>query len=414
MQKCHSRSPLLILFPHVLILLSVFSSGAIAASFSTEIIDSLKGNWGQFKLNANWRYANVDQEGKEVAKGDPIRLRFGYLSPKIFEFQAFAEFEGNTPVFEYQYDSKRNGKTQFPVVPDPQVAELNQAWLSYTGLPDTVVKGGRQRITCDNVRWIGAIPWRQMEQTYDAVSLVNKSIPNTELHGAFIWNVLDVFSHRISMTTPFLNLSLSFPKIGKLITYAYLLDYKIPDTKSTQSYGVRFDGKRKVMGNLEALYTAEFAYQRDYKDNPNRYNAYYLHFIGGFQIPQLPWNGVTDFTAKIGWEQLGSDNGVGLQTPLGTNHAFNGWADKFLTTPSQGIHDMYGTLSTQVHGIKLMAVYHQYDSAIGNIDYGHEIDALAVKKFAGHYTVMFKYANYSAQNHATDTQKIWMSVGVDF
>jgi hypothetical protein len=69
MHKGHSRSPLLTLFAHVLILLSVFIPDAIAASFSNEISDSLKGNWGQFKLNARWRYENIDQEGM-VKKGD--------------------------------------------------------------------------------------------------------------------------------------------------------------------------------------------------------------------------------------------------------------------------------------------------------------------------------------------------------
>jgi len=61
-----------------------------------------------------------------------------------------------------------------------------------------------------------------------------------------------------------------------------------------------------------------------------------------------------------------------------------------------------------------MAVYHQFNSAVGGIDYGHEIDALAVKKFAGHYTLLFKYANYFARNFATDTQRIWVSFGIDF
>ena len=30
-----------------------------------------------------------------------------------------------------------------------------------------------------------------------------------------------------------------------------------------------------------------------------------------------------------------------LQTPLATLHAFNGWADMFLTTPANGLQDLY-------------------------------------------------------------------------
>jgi hypothetical protein len=138
-----------------------------------------------------------------------------------------------------------------------------------------------------------------------------------------------------------------------------------------------------------------------------------MHFIGGFEMPEIAWD-FASLNGKIGWEQLGSDNDVGFKTPLGTNHAFNGWADKFLNTPSLGIRDFYGVLSTQIHGVKLMAIYHQYDSATGNIDYGHEIDALAITQFGGHYTILLKYADYFASGYANDTRKIWMSVGVDF
>ncbi|GEM_PF-2530924 len=38
-------------------------SSATADSTTDSIADSLKGDWGQIKLNLNWRYENVDQQG---------------------------------------------------------------------------------------------------------------------------------------------------------------------------------------------------------------------------------------------------------------------------------------------------------------------------------------------------------------
>ena len=41
-------------------------------------------------------------------------------------------------------------------------------------------------------------------------------------------------------------------------------------------------------------------------------------------------------SAGLGWEVLGGDEdepGEAFRTPLATLHAFNGWADQFLTTP---------------------------------------------------------------------------------
>ncbi len=61
-----------------------------------------------------------------------------------------------------------------------------------------------------------------------------------------------------------------------------------------------------------------------------------------------------------------------------------------------------------------MVVYHQFDSAVGNIDYGHEIDALIIKKFGKHYRLLAKYAQYYSQNFKADTQKFWLAVGVSF
>ena len=45
---------------------------------------------------------------------------------------------------------------------------------------------------------------------------------------------------------------------------------------------------------------------------------------------------------RVGWERLsGSEREGQFQTPLATLHAFNGWADKFLSTPVNGIEDLY-------------------------------------------------------------------------
>ena len=44
----------------------------------------------------------------------------------------------------------------------------------------------------------------------------------------------------------------------------------------------------------------------------------------------------------LGYEVLGSDDGKkGFATPLATGHKFQGFADKFLTTPNDGVQDLY-------------------------------------------------------------------------
>lgn len=395
-------------------------AGEIPSQINKTIEDALQGGWGKISFNIRWRFEYVDQEGKGIARGDPIRLRLGYLTPKFSGFQAFAEFEGNTPVFLNEYNSTRNNKTQYPVIADPAEAELNQGWLAYSGLPGTTIKAGRQKIIYNNHRFVGNVGWRQMEQTFDAASILNQSIGSSDLKLAFVWNVRTVTSKSVNVAAPLLNLGYTFPGIGKLTAYGYLLDFSdadnsgpFPSAFSTQTYGLRFNGIRSVAENLDLLYTAEYAYQTDFKDNPKSYNANYFHLVGGFRV-----NKVASFfeyiTQKIGWEYLGSDSGTALQTPLGTNHAFQGWADKFLVTPPGGVRDLYGDLSARVLGVKLQAVYHQFDAAEGGKDYGHEIDALISRTLADHYTLMLVYANYFARNYRTDTEKFWAQITVDF
>ena len=53
-----------------------------------------------------------------------------------------------------------------------------------------------------------------------------------------------------------------------------------------------------------------------------------------------------------GYELLGSDDGkVAFNTPLATKHKFNGWADKFLGTPKEGLEDVYLTAKGKVSGV---------------------------------------------------------------
>lgn len=386
-----------------------------------KIEDALTGDWGQIKFNLRYRYEYVDQEGLDSANGDPIRLRFGYLSPKFGGFQGFAEFEGNTPVFADDYNSTKNGKTDYAVIADPSKGELNQGWLSYESIPESVVKAGRQRLALDNQRFIGAVGWRQMEQTFDAVNILNSSIGNFTVDATYIWNVRDIKSEDINMTSPLLNLKYIFKDIGSLTGYGYWLDYEDAENSgpfayafSTQTFGLRFNGQTDVAGDsLKLLYTAEYANQSDYQDNPEDYSADYYHFIGGLTFLNND-SLISHITGKFGYEALDSDSGISFKTPLGTNHGFNGWSDQFLTVPTEGLHDMYGSLSGIVAGITVDLIYHDFQSDADNTDYGTEYNMMLTKKFCDHYTLQAAYANYNADEYKTDTEKFWLQLTIAY
>ena len=412
-----SRKPRLAALPAAL--LSLMAAEPASANVTKDIEDALNfyhyGNNGAVKLDLTYRYENVNQDaGKaDTANANTARLRLGLLSPTFHGLQGYAEFEGLYAMQE-DYNSTRNGNTGYSVVADPEKAELNQLWISYAGIPDTLIKGGRQRIKLDDDRFIGNVGWRQMEQTFDSVLITHNSqtLFGLTVNAGYIGNVQTITSTTENINAPFINVNYKVSDYGNLIGYGYWLDYTEKENyaKSNQTYGLRFDGKHPVTDKLTALYTAEWSYQRDYQHSPVDYEAHRYNVMGGLTAFNL-------ITVKGAMEQL---NGVGKNqrflTPLGTNHAFQGWADLFLVTPDNGIRDVFGTVSAKLDNdsVTLAGVFHDFTDDTGSLHYGDEWDFLATKKFGKHYSVLAKYAYYSADKFGTDTQKIWVQGNISF
>jgi hypothetical protein len=130
--------------------------------------------------------------------------------------------------------------------------------------------------------------------------------------------------------------------------------------------------------------------------------------MGGFSAYFLTFQGAM--------EQLNGTGAGQFNTPLGTNHAFQGWADLFLITPVNGIRDVFATVSAKVwdDSLTVSTIYHDFTDDTGKLHYGDEWDVQAVKKFGKHYSVLAKYAHYSADTFATDTQRIWLQGNISF
>ncbi|MGR8979448.1 MAG: alginate export family protein [Gammaproteobacteria bacterium] len=411
----------------IIVFLLFLCGSSSYAGVTQEIEDAFNfyhyGHYGAIKADLNYRWENVDQDqgpvpNPQTANANTARLRLGALSPEFYGIQGYAEFEGLWAMQE-DYNSTRNGKTGYSVVADPEKPELNQLWISYTGIPDTIVKGGRQRIKLDDDRFIGNVGWRQLESTYDAVLVTHKNqqIYGLTINAGFIGNNQTIFSTTENLDAPILNINYKVGDYGNLIGYGYWLDYREQGfvEKSSQTYGIRFDGMSpKIMDLFNLLYTAEWGRQMDYGHGKTDYEADRYNFMGGVKAFNVSLMGA--------WEQL---DGTGLNktfdTPLGTNHAFQGWADLFLVTPANGIRDLFGTIKVEFprYETVVMGVYHDFSDDTGRMQYGKEWDFQVVKKFGKHYSLLAKYANYNADSglntaNNTDTQKIWIQGNISF
>ncbi|MBL4612868.1 MAG: alginate export family protein [Emcibacter sp.] len=389
---------------------------AFAADGDAEsLADAVTG--GKIYLKARARYEDVDQAGfTENASAFTINTKLGYKTGSYQGFSGVIEFEDSRNLADENYNNTINGNTTYPVVADPSHTEVNQAYLSYS-YEDTKVSAGRQSVNLGNLRFVGTVGWRQNDQNLDAVTVVNKSLPDTKFFYAYVWNVNRIFGNDSaagdhSSNHHLFNAEYSGLKFGKITAYAYLLDNNDVAGFSTNTVGIRFAGKTEVADKTKVLYEVEFANQTDAKNNPGDYSVNYFHVAGGV--------GFQGATLKVGFESLGSDNGgtASFKTPLATLHKFNGWADKFLGTPAAGLQDFYVSgaykFGGAVKGLKAAVIYHKFTSQFGDTDYGTELDAVVSYKINKNYSVAVKYADYNADTHSVDTRKLWFTVAAKF
>ncbi|MEG3125900.1 alginate export family protein [Sphingomonas sp. GB1N7] len=373
-------------------------------------------------IDARLRYEHVEQApATKDADAVTARLHAGFEA-KAGDFAFLAESEA-TLAINPAYNSGLNGKTTYPIVADPQNIELNRLQLQYRGLPKTVLTVGRQRINLDDQRFVGAVTWRDNEQTFDAARIEYSGIKNLKVDLTYADNVRTIWGvdggnrfgparlGEIGGDNIFANLAYT-TKLGTLTGFGYLIDQDQAPVfvNSSQTYGGRFAGAHPLSKTVKLTYLASYARQSDYHRNPNRYRADY--YTGELGVA------VKGFTLGAGYEVLGAYEGAALtsfQTPLATLHKFNGWADKFLVTPPDGLRDLYGSVGygwkkvLHVDAIALSAIYHRFSSDRLERRYGDEINLQAsIKK--GRTTALVKYADYSTHGFGNDTKKLWLSL----
>jgi len=373
---------------------------------------------GKLNFSARYRFEHVDDDARpEEAHASTIRARLGYTTKVFNDFQVGIELDHVEALGGDNYDDLHGDTTDHAVVADPEGTEINQAWIAYSGIDDTIFKVGRQRINLDNQRFVGGVGWRQNEQTYDSVKISNTSLQDTTIQYAHISNVNRIFGPNdgragtpaadanFDSNTNIFNMKYSGLGIGTLSAYAYLLDFDDAAAISTKTFGARFSGSQG--DKTKFLYTAEYARQSDYKDNPKSFDADYYHLEAGIQAKGV--------TAKLGMEILGADDDKGaFSTPLATLHKFQGFADKFLVTPGDGVEDLYASVFTKVFGAKVGIIYHDFEAEEGSSNYGDEIDLVIAKQVHKNVHVLLKYANYNADDFGSDTQKAWLQVLMKF
>ena len=384
---------------------------------------------GRPVIDLRMRYESVDSAA-QVLKADAgtFRARLGYDTGYWNGLQVGFDFDQVWTLGEDAYNSTRNGKTTYPTVLDPSMTVLNRLQLAYASDFDTRFVIGRQRLILGNQRFVGNVGWRQHEQTYDAFSAVNTSIDDLTLTYAWLHRINRVGGPSIptpSNTGPAATAQANYLKsdshvingvyVGienlRIEAYALLLDFAPPgyatlpaqvtavDRLDTNTYGARLDYNLFLGENLTGKLTGEFARQSNDNGNPLSFDLNYGLFEGS-----LTYAGVTGL---VGYEILEGDGTIGFATPLATLHAFNGWADMFLTTPVNGLQDLYFRASytmpmdfLEFRSLTGIVSWHDYTTDNLGMGIGSEWNLSAELAVDANLSFLGKFAAYQGSNVA--------------
>lgn len=383
----------------------LFLSLAAAGLGNAHAADAGKAS---FQLRVRHEAVNDDAFARS-ADATTYRARLGYLFAFSERWSAFAEAEHTGHLFGERYNSTRNGASGYPLVADPDSTELNQGWLRLSEGPFTAT-AGRQRLNLGNQRFIGSVGWRQNEQTFDAFDL-QFAPANWQLRYAYLDRVQRIFGAehpnplqaRWDLDSHVLEASTDLGP-GRLSALGLWYENQSLPATSHRNLGLRYDGKSSLGDGPQLSYSVELAEQRPHANgnSGNRARYAFAQIGAGFAAGEF----------SLGWERLGGDGRYAFQTPLATLHAFNGWADRFLTTPASGLRDTWVGWKRGFGAFSAGVQLHRFDADTGSLRYGDELDAVLNWKFSPKWNAQFKVARYIADDITQDVDKVW--VGLEY
>jgi hypothetical protein len=391
--------------------LFVTTAFTASAAEGINILDDLKFNG---EIRPRFESADVKDNGVDAGNAFTVRTKLG-VNAKLMGVNGLSTYLEVTSVNNLGADNYAPEDASYDTIPDPAIARMTQAYVDHKA-GDTLIRAGRQMVNLDDQRFVGAVGWRQMFQTFDALSVVDNSVKGLTLLGSYVWERQGI-TDALSMNTKSVLLNAKY-KVSDSVTvagYGYLLG-SIHDT-----YGVRVTGKIPA-GDVKLGYDVSYAMQKDatleYGNNTaadidaDYYNVALNGKAGGVIF-------------GAGYEVLGEADGSstkGFTTPLATLHKFQGWADVYLSrtagSNNEGLEDLSLKIGYADKSFgKVLAVYHKFDAQSGaNDDLGSEIDVLYATKVPGfnNLKALAKAAFFSKGDTGNDVEKYWVQLGYKF
>lgn len=374
-------------------------------------------------LQVRPRYEHVEDKNNNLKDADALTLRtvIGLKTEEIFIKNLKGYIEATNVSGIIRNYSPENSK--YDLVPDPDNTRITQAYLAYT-INKTTFEAGRRFVNIDDHRFIGNVDWRQMPQSFGILAISDKTIPNTDILVAAVYErlaIVDSFNTKWHLDKAPLIFDINYKPTNwlKIKPFAYL----ITDVHNT--YGLKLSGTKEY-GSSKFSYVATYAKQSDpyQKDNlPAKPKIDTNYWKLGLK------SNVKKFILGAEHTHFGDKNGKsnGFSTPLATLHKFDGWSDVLLQGANSGFD--YGLNEYVISGgyesayfgefVVSYLIFKSSKSSPNGKDIGDEIDIAYSKELAKRVSFLVKAAFYNGKNGyytngnligAKDVNKYWLEL----
>lgn len=386
---------------YILMILLVLSPLSYGQS-SENIASAIKS--GEIDVKFRYRLEAVDQDLlSKNALASTLLSRFTYQSNQVRGLSIGLEVDNVSNLGAQKYNDTINGNTLYPVVADPDATDINQYYAKYSS-DVFVATAGRQRINHQNQRFVGGVAWRQNEQTYDGYRIQWQVLAKWNVDYSYLHNVNRVFgpngnNANLAGNFHLINNQLSLTPFHKLSVFGYWLDFDDSKTLSSQTLGFDYNGSFKYLS-----WHGAYAQQTDYKENPE-----------SFLLDYWAWDvklNLDKSAVFTGQEVLEGNGTIGFSTPLATLHKFQGFADKFLVTPVEGLRDSFVGISHQTDLFNVALTFHSFKN-LDSEKLGSEVNMSMTYRISESVNLLLKHANYRTAIHQTDTQKWWLQLSIN-
>ncbi len=401
-----------------------FIASCLSLTLYSHYVQSDQPTWSH-ELELRARYETVEVDGNH---GDALtaRLRLA-IERQVNNWQVFAEADYVAAALR---DNHSDGVrlTSEPTIADPRGFDLNQLLVRYQQ-GETRYSLGRQQLGFGDHRFVGDVDFRQQAQTYDGVRIQHNFLSGLALDYAYVAQVNRIFGQRADRSLSRSDIRHTAlagirptGQLGEHEVDAHLLHFQ----KQAHDYVQVFGELHAVHNSDHAPFsnrTAVIGLNLNYKPAATKWQSSLIYarqqkhetlvddWLTFSRIEVGATQGSYQFSLRH--ERFGSKNGESFVTPLATLHKFQGWADRFLNTPPQGLED--NSLLAKWNGrdspVTVEVRFHDFRTVAGGQKLGTEFNLDMIYEPSPHHTLSLRFADFDADDRTTqeDVTKLFLT-----